>query len=227
MKKNEITHSAAANTAQAPSINEIRKIVAKYVTREESEKSHDRKLRDGYEKLLYPYAPYVTTAVTLTIKKTAILHTVEKTHPDYKKRFHRVWLGEDELTSTMRYLTARLNHYCFGNAAKHKNKRDKNKLLLLFFVEGDGIYKRKHFHLAVGNIPEKHKSNIRHIIKLAWQECDFANREIEVEDTYDSFGWLKYDVKEVEEARNADVFNVVHSCIPRFIEEIVCTECRS
>jgi hypothetical protein len=184
-------------------------------------------MRDGYEQLLKPYAPYVTTAVTLTVKKRATIRTLPKTHPDYKKRYHRVWLGEDQLTSTMRRLTARLNHYCFGNSGKHKNKQHKNKLLLLFFVEGDGIIKRKHFHLALGNIPEKHKANIKHIIKLAWQECDFANRKNEVKDTYDSFGWLQYDVKEVEETRNSDVFAVVHSCIPRFIEETVCTECRS
>jgi len=203
-----------------PSLQEIRKRVTESVVKEESEKSPRHKLRDGYDEFLKPYAPFITTAVTLTIKKRVRITLKDKSNPENKQQSFWASLDDDKLSSSMRYLTVRLNQYCFGNATRHKNKRDNAKLLLLFFVEGDGVYKRKHFHLALGNIPEQHKSNIEQIIKLAWQECDFANRKNDVKPAHNALGWLRYETKEVEYG-NPDVFEVVHSCIPRFIKEIV------
>jgi hypothetical protein len=202
------------------SINDLRSKINETIVKEESEKSTRRKLRDGYDEFLKPYANFITTAVTLTLKTRTKITLTDKSNPESQKHSFWVSLDDDKLCSSMRYLTARLNHYCFGNLTRHKNKRDDAKLLLLFFVEGDGIYKRKHFHLAIGNIPGKHQPDIEKIIKVAWQECDFANRKNDVRSTHNAFGWLHYETKEVEYG-NPDVFNVVHSCIPRFIKEIV------
>ena len=217
------------------------------------EKSNATLYKEGYYKMMKTYAPFVTTAATLTLKTSdtidlkrkrkkmkrqlfknlKINNTLEErlklkknkekeknTRPMYKFRCR---LNEDKIRSSIRYFTKRINHYCFGNKTKHKNSKDEAKLLILFFVEGDGLMVHKHIHLAIGNVPEELREDIEQVISGIWKECDFSNIQKDVRPTYDAQGWLNYDVKEVETKKNTDVFQVVESCIPRSIENRVCT----
>ena len=217
------------------------------------EKSNATLYKESYEEMMKKYAPFVTTAATLTFKTSDIIdlkrkrkkmkrqvfknlkikntleerlklkETKEKeknTRPRFKFRSR---LNDDKIRSSINYFTKRINSYCFGNKTKHKNKRDEYKLLILFFVEGDGLWVHKHIHLAIGNVPEELREDFEQVISGIWKECDFSNTQKDVRPTYDAQGWLNYDVKEVETKKNTDVFQVVESCIPRSIENRVCT----
>lgn len=205
------------------------------------EKSNATLYKEGYYEMMKKYAPFVTTAATLTLKTSDLIDLkrrkkkmkrsidkklklkttkVKDTQSMYKFRCR---LNEDKIRSSIRYFQTRINHYCFGNKTKHKNKKDDAKLLILFFVEGDGLMVHKHIHLAIGNVPEELREDIELIISGIWKECDFSNIQKDVRPTYDAQGWLNYDVKEVETKKNTDVFHVVESCIPRSIENCVCT----
>ena len=197
------------------------------------EKSNATLYKEGYyEMMKKKFAPFVTTAATLTLKTSdmIVINKQEKNknsdsrdlseNSDLPEIRFRAYLDNEKLNSSLRYFTKRMNLYCFRRIRNYEKRNDDEKLLILFFVEGDGIRKHKHVHLAIGNVPEKHLNNISYLIRDAWSECDFSNSEIDVKPTYNTQGWLNYEVKEVEYG-NTDVFNVVQSCIPRFIQDNV------
>lgn len=198
------------------------------------EKSNATLYKEGYYEMMKKYSRFVTTAATLTFKtsdwiepnKSKNKRNIEFSSKESMKNIDlpqirfQAFLNEEIINSSLRYFTTKMNRYCFGRIRNYAKRNDDNKLLILFFVEGDGIRKHKHVHLAMGNIPDQHLMNIRCLIRKAWSECDLSNYEMDVRPTYNTQGWLNYEVKEVEYG-NTDVFNVVQSCIPRFIQDSV------
>ena len=167
------------------------------------------KLQQANQNLLAPYADYFEYAVTLTVKSYAWIHT--EYLPTLGQGFA---LTDDILNSTMRYFTANLTTFLYGNHAKHKNKQHYAKPLLFFVVEGVNSDKREHLHIALGNVPEHKKANIKQIIKQAWAQCDFAFQQIRVEPIYDAQGWADYITKEIG-FENNDALYIVDSVIPQ------------
>jgi hypothetical protein len=167
------------------------------------------KLQQANQNLLAPYTDYFEYAVTLTVKSYATLHNE-----------HLLSLGQgfvltdDILKSTMRYFTANLTKFLYGNHAKHKNKQHYAKPLLFFVVEGANSDKREHLHIALGNVPEHKKANIEQIIKQAWARCDFAHQQIRVEPIYNAAGWTDYITKEIG-FENNDALSIVDCVIPQ------------
>jgi hypothetical protein len=175
-------------------------------------------LQLAYRNYMHQFAPYLQFAITLTLKQTAKI--------DCSNQF-RYWhkLDDERLQNTIRRFTALLTWALFGNQSKHKNKKENAKPLIITVVEGKNTIKHLHLHLAIGNIPQKHISNIQKIISQAWAGCDFANEEIDVQSIYESKGWLGYITKEVGYTDN-DALDIVSSTIPPFIQQSICTESR-
>ena len=167
------------------------------------------KLQQANQNLLAPYADHFEYAVTLTVKSYAWIHT--EYLPTLGQGFA---LTDDILNSTMRYFTANLTRFLYGNDAKKIHKQHYAKPLLFFVVEGVNSDKREHLHIALGNVPEHKKANIKQIIKQAWAQCDFAFQQIRVEPIYDAQGWADYITKEIG-FENNDALYIVDSVIPQ------------
>ena len=167
------------------------------------------KLQQANQNLLAPYADHFEYAVTLTVKSYAWIHT--EYLPSLGQGFA---LTDDILNSTMRYFTANLTRFLYGNDAKKIHKQHYAKPLLFFVVEGVNSDKREHLHIALGNVPEHKKANIKQIIKQAWAQCDFAFQQIRVEPIYDAQGWADYITKEIG-FENNDALYIVDSVIPQ------------
>ena len=136
-----------------------------------------------------------------------------------------VGLSDETLDSTIRRFNARLTHALYGNQAKHQNKQDWARPLLLTVVEGKYTYKRTHLHCALGNVPQHCLPRINQIVAQAWSECDFGYREIKVTPINDADGWTYYITKEVGWT-NVDAVAITNSFIPPFIQKSICTESR-
>ena len=167
------------------------------------------KLQQANQNLLAPYADHFEYAVTLTVKSYAWIHT--EYLPTLGQGFA---LTDDILNSTMSYCTPNITTFLYGKHAKHKKKQHYAKPLLFFVVEGVNSDKREHLHIALGNVPEHKKANIKQIIKQAWAQCDFAFQQIRVEPIYDAQGWADYITKEIG-FENNDALYIVDSVIPQ------------
>ena len=187
--------------------------------------SNGQRLQLAYRKHIAPYSNYVQCAVTLTLKKTALIRVRRfENYGDECYEF-RDYLDEDKLRSTIRFFTAQLTNEIYGNLAKHKNKQDWAKPLVIAVVEGRNTHKLTHLHLAIGNIPTTHLGNIAHHTQAAFQRCDFANKQLCVKHVTSGIGWLGYITKEVGYTDN-DALDIVSSTIPPFIQSSICTESR-
>ena len=167
------------------------------------------KLQQAHQNLLAPYVDYFEYAATLTIKPYATIHT--EYLPSLGQGFA---LSDDILKSTMRYFTAHLTRFLYGNDAKKLHKQHYAKPLLFFVVEGVNSYKLEHLHIALGNVPDHKKADIESIIKQAWAKCDFANQQVKVKPIYNAVGWTDYITKEIE-FENNDALYIVDSVIPQ------------
>ena len=183
-----------------------------------NELTEGQKLQMAYRRLINPYSKHLQFAVTLTLKQTAKIKCNENLN--YRKK-----LNDETLQSTIKRFTKLLTWALFGNQSRHKNKRENSKPLIITVVEGRNTQKLLHLHLAIGNIPSNHLPNIKKIIERAWAKCDFANKQIEVAEIFNSQGWIGYITKQVGFTDN-DVWDVCSSTIPRFIEQSICTESR-
>lgn len=184
-----------------------------------------QKLQAAYRQHVQPYSRHIQIAVTLTLRQIAKIRV--KRFENYGDEYFEYWhkLDEERVQSTLRYFTAQLTKELFGNQAKHKNKQDWAKPLIIAAVEGKNTNKQIHFHLAIGNIPQEKLGNIEALIKCAWYRCDFANEQVCVKHVSSSFGWLSYLTKEVGYTDN-DVLDVCSSTMPKFIQHEICTESR-
>ena len=86
--------------------------------------SNGQLLQLAYRKHIAPYSNYVQCAVTLTLKKTALIRVRRfENYGDECYEF-REYLDEEKLRSTIRFFTAQLTNELYGNKAKPKNKKD-------------------------------------------------------------------------------------------------------
>ena len=192
---------------------------------EQQEERFGNRLQTGYRDLAHRYGPHLTHAATLTLKKYARIR-VRRFENDSNDIYEfGATLNDDKLRSTIRHFEDRLTHYLYGNNAKHKNKKHWAKPLLLVAVEGRHTHKRTHLHVALGNIPTGKLAGIDKLIKLAWHDCDFANKEVCVKPLTDNYGWLDYITKEVGYTDN-DALAIEHTSIPEIIQKSICTEGR-
>ena len=166
-------------------------------------------LQQAHQDLLAPYYSYLEYAATLTIKPYATIHT------EHLLSLGQMFaLNEDILKSTLRYFTANLTRYLYGNDAKKLHKQHYAKPLLFFVVEGVNSYKLEHLHIALGNVPDHKKADIEQLIKAAWAQCDFANQQVKVEPIYNAAGWTSYITKEIG-FENNDALYIVDCVIPQ------------
>jgi len=187
--------------------------------------SRGQKLQNAYRQHVEPYSSHVQFAVTLTLKQSALIKV--KRFENYGNDIYvfRDYLDDDKLRSTIKFFTVQLTNEIYGNKAKHKNKKQWAAPLVIAAVEGRNTHKLTHLHLAIGNIPITHTENIAQHIHVAFQRCDFANKQLCVKSVTNSSGWLGYITKEVGYTDN-DALDIVGSTIPPFIQQSICTEGR-
>ena len=184
--------------------------------------SNGQKLQEAYRQYIAPYSQFIKFAVTLTLKKSALIRVRRFTNYGAEYYEFREYLDEDKLNSTIRFFTAQFTNELYGNLAKHKNKQDWARPLVIAAVEGRKTHKLVHLHMAIGNIPSTHIGNIAHHTQAAFERCDFANKQLCVKHITCGTGWLGYITKEVGYS-NMDARDVVSSCIPAFIQQRICT----
>jgi hypothetical protein len=187
--------------------------------------TYGQKLQQAYRQHIEPYSMYLQFAVTLTLKRSALIRI--KRFENYGNDFYefREYLDEDKLRSTISFFTAQLTNEVYGNKAKHKNKKDWAKPLVIVAVEGRNTHKLTHLHMAIGNIPSIHTQNLANCTEAAFERCDFANEQRCVKPISSGTGWLGYITKEVGYTDN-DALDIVSSTIPPFIQQSICTESR-
>ena len=187
--------------------------------------SNGQRLQQAYRQHIDPYSKYVQCAVTLTLKQSAQIRV--KRFQNYGDEYYEFTehLDEDKLRSTIRFFTANLTSELYGNKARHKNKKLWAKPLVIAVVEGRNTQKLTHLHLAIGNIPPTHLSNIAIHTQNAFKCCDFANKQICIKHVTNGSGWLGYITKEVGYTDN-DALDIVNSTCPQFIQPSICTESR-
>jgi hypothetical protein len=189
------------------------------------QQSNGQKLQEAYRQYITPYSQYIQFAVTLTLKQSALIRVRRFENYGNERYEFREYMDEDKLNSTIRFFTAQLTNELYGNLAKHKNKQDWARPLVIVAVEGRNTNKRMHLHLAIGNIPTSHIGNIAQHTQAAFIRCDFANKQLCVKEVTSAFGWLGYITKEVGYTDN-DALDIVSSTIPPFIQSSICTESR-
>ena len=187
--------------------------------------THGQRLQQAYRQHIAPYAEYVQCAVTLTLKQCALIRVRRFTNYGDEHYEFREYLDEGKLRSTIRYFTAQLTNELYGNQSKHKNKQHWAKPLVIAVVEGRNTHKLTHLHMAIGNIPATHIHNIAHHTQVAFERCDFANKQLCVKPVTCGKGWLGYITKQVGYTDN-DALDIVGSTIPPFIQQSICTESR-
>ena len=189
------------------------------------QQSNGQKLQEAYRHYIAPYSQYIQFAATLTLKQSALIRVRRfENYGDERYEF-REYMDEDKLNSTIKFFTAQLTNELYGNLAKHKNKQDWARPLVIVAVEGRNTNKRMHLHLAIGNIPTSHIGNIAQHTQAAFTRCDFANKQLCVKEVTSAFGWLGYITKEVGYTDN-NALDIVSSTIPPFIQSSICTESR-
>lgn len=166
--------------------------------------------------MLASYAEHFEYAVTLTLKQSIRFYPQNASFPVVQT------LNDEVLNSTIRYFSANLTRLLYGNLAKHKNKQHFAKPLIIVAVEGLHSYKLEHLHIGLGNVPDAKKSNINLIVRNAWEQCDFANKQVKVVPIYNAQGWGAYITKEIGR-QNDDALNIVASTIPKFIQSAFAT----
>ncbi len=180
--------------------------------------TNNSEIQQAYRKFLSPYADQFQYAVTLTLKQSIRVAG--------KDGYYRtVKLDPEKLQKDIRFFNARLTRYLYGNACKHKNKRDDVQPLIIIAVEGGDNLKNLHLHIGLGNVPENKKSDIQEIISNAFSKCDFANIQMEVKPIYDGQGWIAYITKEIWREKN-DVIDVFACSIPKSLMPTTVTEGR-
>ena len=184
-----------------------------------------QKLQKAFREQIAPYSLWVQAAVTLTLKTSAKIRI--KRFENYGTETYEFLshLDEDKIKSRITYFTALLTDEIYGNKAKHKNKKNWAKPLVISAIEGRNTYKHVDLHFAIGNIPEDKLCCLEAIVRSVWSRCDFANKQICVKPVTCAYGWLSYITKEMGYTDN-DVLDVNNSTIPQFIKQRICTESR-
>lgn len=108
-------------------------------------------------------------------------------------------ISEDNCKRIAQRFIQKLNREVFGKASERFNLG----LKYLVSIEGDGISKNFHLHLAIGNLPEHIRFNqIERLVKNAKSRCEGIDEQYEIKIAGDS-GWGGYICKELSK-RNTD-----------------------
>jgi hypothetical protein len=177
-------------------------------------------VQTAYRSMVYPFAPHLTTAVTLTLKLNARIRVARFDNVAGEYFEFRQKLTDEIISSTLRRFVCRLTHYLYGNDAKHRGKRHCAKPLVIASIEGRMTGKQPHLHLAVGNVPADKQTQIADYIARAWTDCDFGNKHMCVKPLSNTYGWLDYMTKEIGYA-DTDVLAVEHLSIPEICQRSI------
>jgi len=175
--------------------------------------------RNGLVETVNIYSPYLTHAITLTMKKKAKVRTrrFDNWDGEYYERW--VWLNEEIALDQLKYFNARFTHYAYGKDAIKLSTKFYSQPLVIATLERtkDG---RLHIHAAVGNLPTKYLFEVHEWISKAWADCDFAYKHIKIKKLTDTYGWLDYMAKEVSDG-NMDAICINSIKQPQSIQQLV------
>ena len=169
------------------------------------------------------YSPYLTYAVTLTLKQRAKIRVKRFSNWDGEYNEFSVGLTEEITLQTIDYFNARLTHYVFGKDARKTSTKHYSHPLLITAIEGLNSDKRIHIHAAIGNLPTIYLYKAHEWISRAWADCDFAHKQIKIKKLTDSYGWLDYMAKEVG-VGNTDAICINSIKQPQSIKQLVGAE---
>lgn len=132
-------------------------------------------------------------ALTLTLKQV-----VTELRPNGTVMYR---IKRDDCQRIAKRFIKKLNREAFGNSAERHNLG----LKYLVSVEGDGIGKNLHLHLAIGSIPSHIKFNqMDRLIRNAKSRCEGIDEQHKTTFAGDS-GWAEYICKELSSG-NTDKF---------------------
>jgi hypothetical protein len=179
--------------------------------------------RHGLVETINKYAPYLTFAVTLTMKQSTKVKVRRFSNCDKEHNEFWVKLNEDIALDTLNYFNARLTHYTYGKEARKTSTKHYSQPLIISALEGGQTNKHLHWHLAVGNLATTNLYEANDLIARAWADCDFANREIKVKTLTNTYGWLDYMAKETS-VGNIDAVRIDSIKQPQSIQQLVGAE---
>lgn len=180
--------------------------------------------RNGLVQTIYKYSPYLSYAVTLTMKQRTKISV--KRFDNWDGEYNERWVMLDEAIAhdTLNYFNARLTHYAFGKDARKTSTKDYSQPLVIAALEGGNKSdKRLHWHLAVGNLPTIYLYEAHEWIRKAWADCDFAHTQIKINKLTDTYGWLDYMTKETS-VGNMDAICMNSIKQPHSIQQLVGAE---
>jgi len=169
------------------------------------------------------YSPYLSYAVTLTMKQRAKITVRRFDNWDGEYNVRYVGLTEEVAHQTLKYFNARLTHYAFGKQARKTSTKHYAQPLVIAALEGLDSDKRIHFHLAVGNLPTKYLFEAHAMISKAWADCDFGYKHIRISKLDNKYGWLDYMVKETT-VGNTDAICISNINQPQSILDALAAE---
>jgi hypothetical protein len=176
--------------------------------------------RTGLVDTVNQYAPYLDYAVTLTMKQ----HTKIKVRrfSNWDKEHNEFWvkLNEEIALDTLKYFNKRLTHYTHGKDALRHSTKNHAQPLVIATLEGMNTGKHLHWHLAVGNLNTTHLYEANELIAKAWQDCDFANKQMKISRLTNTYGWLDYMAKETS-VGNTDAICINSINQPESIKQLV------
>lgn len=180
--------------------------------------------RNGLVQTINQYSPYLSYAVTLTMKQRAkiCVKRFDNWDGEYNERY--VMLNEAIAHDTLNYFNARLTHYAYGKDARKTSTKHFSQPLVITALEGgNNSDKRLHWHLAVGNLPTIYLYEAHEWISKAWADCDFAYKQIKIDKLTDTYGWLDYMAKETS-VGNTDAISINSIKQPQSIQQLVGAE---
>jgi hypothetical protein len=154
------------------------------------------KQRSALVDTLNQYSPYLQYAVTFTLKQRAKVRVRRFENWDKEYNEFSVKLTEDIALNTFNYFVARLTHYAYGKDARRKSTKNHSQPLAIATIEGLENEKRIHIHAAIGNLPTIYTYKANEWISKAWNDCDFAYKQIKINRLTDTYNWLDYMAKE-------------------------------
>lgn len=178
--------------------------------------------RSGLVQTINQYSPYLSYAVTLTMKQRAKIRVKRFDNWDGEYNERLVMLDEAIALDTLNYFNARFTYYAYGKDAVRNSTKFHSQPLVIATLERtkDG---RLHIHAAIGNLPTKYLFEVHDWISKAWADCDFAYKHIKIKKLSNTYGWLDYMAKETS-VGNMDAICINSIKQPQSIQQLVGAE---
>ena len=179
--------------------------------------------RNALVQTVNQYSPYLSYAVTLTMKQRAKIRV--KRFDNWDAEYNERWVMLDEAIAldTLNYFNTRLAYYAYGKDAVKTSTKFYSQPLVIATLEGRENNKRLHWHLAIGNLPTIYLYKANEWISKAWADCDFAYKQIKIDKLTDACGWLDYMAKETS-VGNMDAICINSIKQPQSIQQLVGAE---